>query len=44
VTARLKKVEGMLDVLTGRASQPKVYGPQGMFQQPRANARVLASV
>ena len=44
VTARLKKVEGMLDVLTGRASQPKVYGRQGMFQQPKANARVLASV
>jgi flagellar biosynthesis protein FlgN len=44
VTARLKKVEGMLDVLTGRANQPKVYGPQGMFQQPRAIARVLASV
>jgi flagellar biosynthesis protein FlgN len=44
VTARLKKVEGMLDVLTGRANQPKVYGRQGMFQQPRANTRVLASV
>jgi flagellar biosynthesis/type III secretory pathway chaperone len=44
VTARLKKVEGMLDVLTGRANQPKVYGRQGMFQQPRATQRVLASV
>jgi flagellar biosynthesis/type III secretory pathway chaperone len=44
VTARLKKVEGMLDVLTGRANQPKVYGRQGMFQPQRANARVLASV
>jgi flagella synthesis protein FlgN len=44
VTARLRKVEGMLDVLTGRANQPKVYGKQGMFQQPKANARVLASV
>ena len=44
VTARLKKVEGMLDVLTGRANQPKVYGRQGMFQQPKATARVLASV
>jgi flagellar biosynthesis/type III secretory pathway chaperone len=44
VTARLKKVEGMLDVLTGRANQPKVYGRQGLFQQPKANARVLASV
>jgi flagellar biosynthesis protein FlgN len=44
VTARLQQVEGMLDVLTGRANQPKVYGRQGMFQQPKANARVLASV
>jgi flagellar biosynthesis protein FlgN len=44
VTARLKKVEGMLDVLTGRANQPKVYGKQGLFQQPKATARVLASV
>jgi flagellar biosynthesis protein FlgN len=44
VTARLKRVEGMLDVLTGRANQPKVYGRQGMFQQPKAHARVLASV
>jgi flagellar biosynthesis protein FlgN len=44
VTARLKKVEGMLDVLTGRANQPKMYGRQGVFQQPKANARVLASV
>jgi flagellar biosynthesis protein FlgN len=44
VTARLKKVEGMLDVLTGRTNQPKVYGRQGMFQSPGASARVLASV
>ncbi len=40
----LEEGRGMLDVLTGRANQPKVYGRQGMFQQPRANARVLASV
>lgn len=44
VTARLKKVEGALDVLTGRASQPKVYGRQGAFQPPGRNARVLATV
>jgi flagellar biosynthesis protein FlgN len=44
VTARLKKVEGLLEVLTGRTNQPKVYGRQGMFQAPGANARVLASV
>jgi flagellar biosynthesis protein FlgN len=44
VTARLKKTEGMLDVLTGRANQPKVYGRQGSFQTPVRTARVLATV
>lgn len=44
VTARLKKVEGALDVLTGRANQPKVYGRQGAFQAPTRTARVLATV
>lgn len=43
VTARLKKVEGLLEVLTGRANQPKVYGRQGMFQSPGPSARILAS-
>src|SRR5689334_25195847 len=44
VTARLNRVQGMLDIVTGRAGQPKVYGRQGGFEtQPRA-ARVLASV
>lgn len=44
VTARLTRVQGMLDIVTGRANQPKVYGRQGAFEsQPRA-ARVLASV
>lgn len=44
VTARLNRVQGMLDIVTGRAGQPKVYGRQGAFEtQPRA-ARVLASV
>ena len=32
VTARLKRVEGMLDVVTGRANQPKVYGRQGGYE------------
>ena len=36
--------EGMLDVLTGRANQPKVYGRQGSFQTPLRTARVLATV
>lgn len=44
VTARLKKVEGVLEVLTGRANQPKVYGRQGAFETPGRNARVLATV
>lgn len=44
VTARLKKVEGLLDVLTGRANQPKVYGKQGAFQAPVRSERVLARV
>jgi flagellar biosynthesis protein FlgN len=44
VTARLNRVQGMLDIVTGRSGQPKVYGRQGSFEtQPRA-ARVLASV
>lgn len=44
VAARLKKVEGALDVLTGRANQPKVYGRQGAFEVPGRSARVLATV
>lgn len=44
VTARLSRVQGMLDIVTGRAGEPKVYGKQGGFQnQPRAG-RVLISV
>jgi flagella synthesis protein FlgN len=36
VTARMSRVQGMLDIVTGRAGQPKVYGRQGGFQnQPR---------
>jgi flagellar biosynthesis/type III secretory pathway chaperone len=44
VTARLTRVQGMLDIVTGRAGQPKTYGRQGAFDtQPRAG-RVLISV
>jgi flagellar biosynthesis protein FlgN len=43
VTARLKNVEGMLDVLTGRA-KPKVYGRQGVFETAARDPRVLATV
>lgn len=44
VTARLNRVQGMLDVVTGRAGQPKVYGRQGAFETQPRNARVLVSV
>lgn len=43
VAARLKRVEGVLEVLTGRA-QAKVYGRQGAFEAPGRSARVLATV
>jgi flagellar biosynthesis protein FlgN len=44
VAARMKNVEGMLDIITGRANQPKVYGRQGAFDVPGRSARVLATV
>jgi flagellar biosynthesis protein FlgN len=44
VSARLKRVEGLLDVVTGRANQPKVYGRQGAFEMSPRAARVLAKV
>lgn len=44
VTARMKKVEGMLEVLTGRASEPKIYGKQGAYQNSSPTARVHVSV
>jgi flagellar biosynthesis/type III secretory pathway chaperone len=43
VAARLKKVEGMLDVLTGRAGQPKVYGRAGGFETTTRSTRVSTS-
>jgi flagellar biosynthesis protein FlgN len=44
VTARLKRVEGLLDVVTGRSSQPKVYGRQGGYEVSGRSATVLAKV
>jgi flagellar biosynthesis protein FlgN len=44
VTARLKRVEGILDVVTGRAQQPKVYGRQGGYEATSRSAMVLAKV
>lgn len=44
VTARLTRVQGMLDIVTGRAGQPKVYGRQGAFQNQPRTGRMLVSV
>jgi len=44
VTARLSRVQGMLDIVTGRAGEPKVYGKQGAFQNQPRTGRVLISV
>jgi flagellar biosynthesis/type III secretory pathway chaperone len=44
VTARLKRVEGMLDVVTGRSAQPKTYGRQGGYESVTRTANVLAKV
>jgi len=43
VSARLKRVEGVFDVLTGRANQPKVYGKGGGYDNPARGAQVLAT-
>lgn len=44
VTSRLKRVEGMLDVITGRANQPKVYGRQGGYTVSRRSEHAIATV
>lgn len=44
VIARMKKVEGMLDVLTGKASAPKVYGKQGTYESAARGPRVQITV
>lgn len=44
VAARLRRVEGMLDVITGRTHQPKVYGKQGGFQTTPRSVNVIATV
>jgi flagellar biosynthesis/type III secretory pathway chaperone len=44
VTARMKKVEGMLDVLTGRAHEPKTYGKQGAYSNAAAGPRLTVTV
>lgn len=44
VSARMRKVEGMLDVLTGRANETKVYGKQGAFEHAQRSSRLSTSV
>jgi flagellar biosynthesis protein FlgN len=44
VSARLKRVEGLLETLTGRAGQPKIYAKQGGYQAAGRSAHVLARV
>ena len=44
VTARLKRVEGLLGVITGRANQPKVYGRQGGYDTSGRSEHVIATV
>ncbi len=44
VTARMKKVEGMIDILTGRANEPKTYGKQGGFNSTPSGSRLAISV
>ena len=44
VNARLKNVEGLLGVITGRANQPKTYGRQGTYQNLTPASRLNTSV
>lgn len=44
VNARMKRVEGLLGVITGRASQPKVYGRTGAYQTVATVSRLNATV
>lgn len=44
VTARLKRVEGLLGVLTGRPQQAQVYGKQGSVTGPISGTRVAVAV
>lgn len=44
VTARMRKVEGMLEVLTGRTNEPKTYGKQGAYSNAPVGARLTVTV
>lgn len=43
VAARLKRVEGMLDTLTGRPARSDTYGPRGYGSSPTRPGRVLGA-
>lgn len=43
VAARLKRVEGMLDTLTGRPTRSDTYGPRGYASSPTRPGRVLGA-
>jgi flagellar biosynthesis/type III secretory pathway chaperone len=40
VTARLKRVEGMLNIITGRSQTPTTYGRQGTYSAPAVGRMV----
>lgn len=42
VNARMKRVEGMLEILTGQRPGPRVYGPQGQVAAAPASRLVAA--
>ncbi len=42
VHSRMKRVEGMLEVLTGRATTPHVYGPNGSMPVPHSGRLIAA--
>jgi len=44
VTARIKKVEGMLDMITGAGNDPKIYDKQGACERVTRGARVSVAV
>lgn len=44
VAARMKKVEGMLDIVTGRANAPKTYAKQGGYDSAPRGPRVQITV
>lgn len=42
VNARMRRVEGLLNVLTGRRASPTMYGPQGQIAADRGHRMLTA--